>query len=199
MNPFNCRGLLGKLLLCAGLLFAFAPASHAQSVDNVGGTSFGNFGAGGAYGDFDVQAQANTWDPSAAAGNVASSGAQGNFGRSSYNTNEAPGQQTYGDSQWTGKQIASNSGMGTLNLPVTQAVPLDKVFGGGRRLPPTRLDSFVRSAGGSADQIYGDEGADGLPPFFGFSEGHYIGTGIHSGQLTTGHRSGLPSAWGYPQ
>ncbi len=55
MNRLNCRALLGKLLLCAGLLFAFAPASHAQSVDNLGGSSFGNFGAGGAYGDFDVQ------------------------------------------------------------------------------------------------------------------------------------------------
>ncbi|CAN5611981.1 hypothetical protein BH10CYA1_BH10CYA1_12560 [soil metagenome] len=199
MKGSNCRGLLGKLLLCAGLLFAFAPATQAQSLDSVGGTSFGNFGAGGAYGDFDMQAQAQTWDP-AGAGNVNnSSGAQGNFGRSSYKTNEAPAQQTYGDSQWTGKQIASNSGMGTLNLPVTQTVPLDKVFGGGRKLPPTRLDSFVRNAGGSADQIYGDEGGEGIPPFFGFDEGHYIGTGINSGQLTTGHRSGLPSAWGYPQ
>lgn len=199
MNRLNCRALLGKLLLCAGLLFAFAPASHAQSVDNLGGSSFGNFGAGGAYGDFDVQAQAATWDPSGDGNVNNSSGAQGNFGRSSYKTNEAPAQQTYGDSQWTGKQIASNSGMGTLNLPITQTVPLDKVFGGGRRLPPTRLDSFVRNAGGSADQIYGDEGGEGIPPFFGFSEGHYIGSGINSGNLSTGHRSGLPSAWGYPQ
>jgi len=198
MKRSNCRGLLGKLLLCAGLLIASAPATLAQSVDNVGGSSFGNFGAGGAYGDFDVQAQAQTWD--ANAGSVQnSSGDGGVYGRGSYKTNEAPSQQTYGDSTWTGKQLASTNGMGTLNLPLAQTVPLDKVFGGGRRLPKTTLDSFVRNAGGSADQIYGDEGSEGIPPFFGFSEGHYIGTGIQSGGLTTGHRSGLPSAWGYPQ
>lgn len=198
MKRSNCRGLLGKLLLCAGLLFASSPASLAQSADNVGGSSFGNFGAGGAYSEFDMQAQAATWNP-AAAGNVGnSSGDGGVYGRGSYGTNAAPAQRTYGDSQRTSKQLASNSGMGTLQLPLTQTVPLDKVYGGGRGLPPTRLDSFVRNAGGSADQIYGDEGSDGIPPFFGFDDSHYIGTGIQ-GNLTTGHRSGLPSAWGYPQ
>lgn len=197
MTRLNCRALLGKLLLCSGLLLSAQTASFAQSADNVGGTSFGNFGAGGAYGDFDLQAQAQTWNPNSPVSN--SSGAQGNFGRSSYRTNEAPNQQTYGDSDYTGKQLASNNGMGTLNLPMTAAVPLDKVFGGGRRLPKTTLDSFVRNAGGMADMIYGDEGADGLPPFFGFSEGHRIQRGIHSGNLSTGHRSNLPSAWGYPQ
>ena len=198
MKRSNCRGLLGKLLLCAGLLFASAPATLAQSADNVGGSSFGNFGAGGAYGDFDMQAQAATWDGSA--GNAGSSSGDGGvYGRGSYATNEAPAQQTYGDSQHTGKQLASRNGMGTLNLPLAQTVPLDKVFGCGRGLPPTKLDSFVRNAGGSADMIYGDEGSVGIPPFFVFDSSHYIGTGIQSGGLTTGHRSGLPSAWGYPQ
>jgi hypothetical protein len=195
MKRSNCRGLLGKLLLCAGLLFACSPATLAQSADNVGGSSFGNFGAGGAYSDFDMQAQAATWNP-AAAGNVGnSSGDGGVYGRGSYGTNQAPAQRTYGDSQRTGKQIASRSGMGTLQLPLTQVVTLSN---GGGGLPPTKLDSFVMNAGGSADQIYGDEGSDGIPPFFGFDDSHYIGTGIH-GNLTTGHRSGLPSAWGYPQ
>ena len=198
MKRSNCRAWLGKLLLCAGLLIASAPATLAQSADNVGGTSFGNFGAGGAYSEFDMQAQASTWDP--AAGSVQnSSGDAGAYGRGSYKTNAAPNQRTYGDSQLTGKQLASTNGMGTLNLPLTQTVPLDKVFGGGRGLPKTTLDSFVRNAGGSADMIYGDEGSEGPPPFFGFDEGHYIGTGIQSGNLSTGHRSGLPSAWGYPQ
>jgi hypothetical protein len=199
MKRFNCRSLFGKLLLCAGLLFVSAPASHAQSADNVGGTSFGNFGAGGAYGDFDLTAQAATFNP--AAGNVANSlGATGAYGNTSYRTNEAPGNNHFGNSQNTGKQLASTNGMGTLNLPVSGMSPLDKVYGGaGRSLPKTTLDSFVMQAGGSADQIYGDEGSEGPPPFFGFDESHYIGTGIQSGGLTTGHHSGLPSAWGYPQ
>jgi hypothetical protein len=128
-----------------------------------------------------------------------SSGDGGVYGRGSYKTNEAPNQQTYGDSRWTGKQLASTNGMGTLNLNMTQTVPLDKVFGGGGRLPKTTLDSFVRNAGGSADQIYGDEGTEGPPPFYKFTDNHFIGTGITSGGLTTGHRSGLPSAWGDPQ
>lgn len=153
-------------------------------------------GAGGAYGDFDLSAQANTFD---ASGNVRSSGASGVYGRTGYKTNEAPGNNHFGNSQNTGKQLASLNGMGTLNLPLTAYVPLDKVFGGGRSLPKTTLDSFVRNAGGSADQIYGDEGSDGIPPFFGFDSGHRIEAGINSGQLTTGHRSNLPEAWGYPQ
>lgn len=196
MKRTNCRALLGKLLLGAALLFAFVPTAHAQSADNVGGTSFGNFGAGGAYGDFDVSAQANTWNPAALAN---SNGATGAYGNSSYRTNEAPASRTYGNSQHTGQQLASKSGMGTLQLPVTGLQTLDKVYGGGRSLPKTTLDSFVMNAAGSADMIYGDEGAEGPPPFFGFDDSHYIGTGIQSGGLTTGHRSGLPSAWGYPQ
>lgn len=65
-------------------------------------------------------------------------------------------------------------------------------------LPQTSLDSFVLNAGGSAEQIYGDEGTD-LPPFFGFSAGHRIERGIQGSRaagLTTGHGSTLPAAWG---
>lgn len=66
-------------------------------------------------------------------------------------------------------------------------------------LPPTRLSSFVRDSGMN-DAIYGDEGACGLPPYFGFHDGHRIERGLSgSGGLTTGHRSDAPSAWGYPQ
>jgi hypothetical protein len=66
-------------------------------------------------------------------------------------------------------------------------------------LPPTTTDSFVNNAAGSAELIYGDEGTDGLPPYYGFTPEHYIGSGIYSIGLTTGHGSLLPSAWGYPQ
>jgi len=64
-------------------------------------------------------------------------------------------------------------------------------------LPPTKLDSFVKSAGGSAEMIYGDEGTWGIPPYFEFTQEHRIGSGISSSQLSTGHASTLPSAWGY--
>jgi len=66
-------------------------------------------------------------------------------------------------------------------------------------LPPTTMDSFVYEAKDQAEHIYGDEGTDGLPPYYGFDYVHRINNGI-SGQrdagLTTGHGSYLPSAWG---
>jgi hypothetical protein len=66
-------------------------------------------------------------------------------------------------------------------------------------LPPVRLDSFVREAKGHAEHIYGDEGANGIPPYFGFSHPHRINTGINDDRdagLTTGHGSYMPEAWG---
>jgi hypothetical protein len=66
-------------------------------------------------------------------------------------------------------------------------------------LPPTNLDSFVYQAGANADKIYGDEGTDGLPPLYGFTQASRINAGI-TGQrdagLTTGHGSYMPNAWG---
>lgn len=69
---------------------------------------------------------------------------------------------------------------------------------GRNTLPPTRLESFVRNSGYN-DAIYGDEGEDGLPPYFGFDGGHTIESGMNAPELTTGHKSDAPSAWGYPQ
>lgn len=69
---------------------------------------------------------------------------------------------------------------------------------GRKTLPPTRLESFVRNSGFN-DRIYGDEGEDGLPPYFGFDSSHRIERGINMPELTTGHKSDAPSAWGYPQ
>lgn len=66
-------------------------------------------------------------------------------------------------------------------------------------LPPTRMDSFVYEAQEKADQIYGDEGIDGLPPFEEYTQDHRINAGIlgRSNQgLTTGHGSMLPNATG---
>ena len=75
-----------------------------------------------------------------------------------------------------------------------------RVFGvvGRNGLPPTRLDSFVRNAGGHAAHIYGDEGTT-LPPYEEFSKVHRINTGIEGLRdrgLTTGHGSYMPDAWG---
>jgi hypothetical protein len=78
-----------------------------------------------------------------------------------------------------------------------------------RGLPPTNLDSFVHQAGGRAEEIYGDEGVNGLPPIDGFEFHNRIDFGIVDGVdefgrpnnrnagLTTGHGSIMPSAWGW--
>lgn len=74
-------------------------------------------------------------------------------------------------------------------------------------LAPVTMDSFVRTAGESADLIYGDESPakgrgemnGGPPPYYGFSEAHRIESGIvgqNADGLTTGHGSYMPSAWG---
>lgn len=86
----------------------------------------------------------------------------------------------------TGKQ---NEG---LNLPVTQTAILEKTYNGvpqnRESLPETRLESFVFRAGGSAALIYDDEGLYGRPPLSGFTRANTIDSGIHSVNLTTGHR-----------
>lgn len=69
-----------------------------------------------------------------------------------------------------------------------------------RGLPPTNLDSFVYQAGGRAEEIYGDEGVDGLPPIDGFNAQNRIDAGIfgtRNAGLTTGHGSLMPAAWGW--
>jgi len=66
-------------------------------------------------------------------------------------------------------------------------------------LPPTSMDSFVYSAGGQAEEIYGDEGIWDIPPMFGFTQAHRINAGITGTKdkgLTTGHGSYMPDAWG---
>lgn len=68
-----------------------------------------------------------------------------------------------------------------------------------RGLPPTNLDSFVYQAGGRAEEIYGDEGVDGLPPIDSFTSQNRIDAGIfgtRNAGLTTGHGSIMPAAWG---
>lgn len=66
-------------------------------------------------------------------------------------------------------------------------------------LPPTSTDSFVKQAAGNAENIYGDEGHEGPPPFDYFEYQNRINSGIYDIRdkgLTTGHGSMMPSAWG---
>lgn len=120
---------------------------------------------------------------------VASQGAPGIIGRTSRTTNNF----RRSNSVYTQSQ----------RIPQMQATGLGglaQIHGrtGRNGLPVTSLDSFVLNAGGAADQIYGDEGSEGPPPFEEFTAGHRIQAGIQGNArgLTTGHGSYLPCAWG---
>jgi len=66
-------------------------------------------------------------------------------------------------------------------------------------LPPCTMDSFVYEAGAHAEDIYGDEGTNGLPPLASFTKASRINAGIMDTRdrgLTTGHGSLMPDAWG---
>ncbi len=137
-----------------------------------------------------------------------SAGTSGTGGRETSSTGSqgiAPG--------WTNDTVPQNQargnmgsfGGGDLNLnPTTLPIGstgLARISGprGRNGLPPTRLDSFVKEAGGHAWHIYGDEGTTSIPPFFEFSPIHRIERGINGPRaagLTTQHGSPLPPAWG---
>ncbi|MBX9668631.1 MAG: hypothetical protein K2X93_13480 [Candidatus Obscuribacterales bacterium] len=109
--------------------------------------------------------------------------------------------------QKTNRQTLSGGSNGfTRNqqLPLVKMTGLGGLAGiygplGRNGLPDTRMDSFVNQAGGMKNQIYGDEGSNGKPPFEGFDASHRIERGINGGRrqgLTTGHGSRMPAAWG---
>ncbi len=117
-------------------------------------------------------------------------GKTGDFGRSSHKTNN-----------YRFPNSANTMNQRLPRVPQAGLGGLAPIFGGGGRngLPNTSMDSFVLNAGGSADQIYGDEGTDGPPPFSEFTTEHRINTGIQGQRaagLTTGHGSMMPDAWG---
>jgi hypothetical protein len=124
-----------------------------------------------------VQAQ-RTFDTNAAA--------QGQRGRTSSTTGGGMGANVR--SSLTAKQIPRY-------LP---AAGFGSIAGRQFGLPQTNLDSFVAQAQGNAELIYGDEGEDGPPPYEYFMEENRIEAGINNSQLTTGHASDLPEAWGWP-
>lgn len=131
--------------------------------------------------------------PALGQGAFFSQGAEGDYGRSSSPT----GQGMRG----TPAQLAFRTATQGAALPSTAQRPVSPSFGASGRngLPPTTLDSFVLNAGGNAELIYGDEGAEGLPPYEEFTQMHRINAGIfavNDAGLTTGHGSLLPNAWG---
>jgi hypothetical protein len=108
-----------------------------------------------------------------------------------YATGEGPQGESHVASSATSKQIGNG-----INIARTGTALLSPHGGG---LPPTSMDSFVFEAGGMADLIYGDEGTDGLPPYYEFDQTHRINAGIFgvdNAGLTTNHGSVLPNAWG---
>ncbi|MDZ4833630.1 MAG: hypothetical protein SGJ27_07600 [Candidatus Melainabacteria bacterium] len=119
-----------------------------------------------------------------------SQGATGVFGNSSQTSNNFRRANSFfsGNQRLPGVRRTGLGGLSEIHGPT-----------GRNGLPNTSLDSFVLNAGGHAEHIYGDEGADGIPPYFEFTKAHRINTGITGTRdtgLTTGHGSYLPDAWG---
>lgn len=171
-----------------------------------------------------AMAQQNAMDSTAATGN---SGDYGNSSWRTTETNldymhqDGQGNQELAPQGWSNFTNAqgsgsspnapflygANSGDFSFNSGAATGAPIPGTFRapgnlalksqGLKDLPPTRLDSFVRNSGYN-DRIYGDEGTEGPPPYFGFDSGSRIERGIFSGGLSTGHRSDAPSAWGWP-
>lgn len=128
--------------------------------------------------------------PANAQGAMQSQARTGSFGNSSFRTNNF----RMPDAAYTTNQRLPR-------VRMTGLGGLAEIHGptGRNGLPVTSLDSFVLNAGGHAEHIYGDEGADGLPPYFEFTKVHRINTGITGVRdrgLTTGHGSYMPDAWG---
>ncbi|HEY9788753.1 MAG TPA: hypothetical protein V6D22_00045 [Candidatus Obscuribacterales bacterium] len=104
----------------------------------------------------------------------------------------APNASPFSSQSATGMPIP-----GTYIAPANLALQTQFGMFGNPILPKTNLDSFVAQSGYN-DLIYGDEGIDDIPPYFVFDESHRIERGIHSADLSTGHRSDAPEAWGWP-
>ncbi|MBS1954368.1 MAG: hypothetical protein JST89_09280 [Cyanobacteria bacterium SZAS-4] len=184
MSAYRAIGVGMVLLSTAVAALAGGPARAADW-----NTSIADARASGAYQEFDLGSTNSSESRGADAGiasGVASSGASGNYGNSSSSQPR------------TAQPRPRDTGAQRVRLaPATSAI-LDRTFGRLGFLPPTSMESFVRNSAGAADLIYGDEGTDGPPPFEGFDQSHRINSGIYTPGLTTGHRSALPEAWGYP-
>jgi hypothetical protein len=185
-----CGYLFVGSLLISGYLFSFAsPRALADSEFSTAGLDPAGYGAA-----------ATGYDPTVP-----------NEENQAYKVSQSPNrampvESNFNDTtnQTIARTMNPKAGYGGVSGSVLQPVgnmrslaatwsTLDKVYGG-KRLPPTETGSFV-AASGFSDAIYGDEG-DLFPPTA--SDFATIGSGIHSKNLTTGHKSNLPSAWGTP-
>lgn len=180
MRVPNSYTLIGSMFTALGVILLASPASMSQSASEFFQTDNSN------------QSQSAQFD-------IPTNGSSANGGYSVATPSMNTGTYGYHDSAPYVSNVTKPTAKQTAVYLATQTTQLDKVFGGSPFLPPTRLDSFVKEAGGMAELIYGDEGDDGLPPYFEFDSSHRIERGIQSGGLTTGHKSGLPEAWGWPQ
>lgn len=115
-----------------------------------------------------------------------SQGATGVYGRTSYQTNNLGRSDALTTSRQALGSLPATAGFGGLT----------KIVGprGRNGLPPTKLDSFVKTSGYNF-HIYGDEGVT-LPPMFEFTPASRIQRGNLSNGLSTGHGSSLAPGWG---
>lgn len=185
MSAYRAIGV-GMVLISAAVVAFVGHPAQAADWD----TSMADSRASGSYQEFDLgstnlSTQSNGAD-AGIAGGVASSGAAGSYG---HDSSAQPRAQ---------QSRPRDTGAQRVRLARASTAILDRTFGRLGFLPPTSMESFVRNSAGAADLIYGDEGTDGPPPFEGFDQSHRINSGIYTPGLTTGHRSALPEAWGYP-
>ena len=162
--------------LAAGCSFTFAQISYSQNANNENLTQF----------DLGFMSTATT--APVPMPNTQVEAYPNNYtypGNTTYAGNYGPANHTvYNNYQYVPPAARTNT-QGAARL-LTRTAQLDKVYGGGLgNLPPTRLDSFVKNAGGNAETIYGDEGTESIPPLFDFDS---INSGITSSGLTTGQQ-----------
>lgn len=182
--------MLKRLFLALSFVTVLASPALAESLPFDMGSDFAGMGGQGTAGDtgeqFHETETTNTW--------------------ADYEQMPVEGHPVQGGNQnfQTGKQVGGFGGSyggGPLLMGANSSAPFPgstRAPGnfalrqqGKKNLPPTVLDSFVNNSGRNP-KIYGDEGTYGPPPFFSFNT---IDSGITSGDLSTGHRSALPSAW----
>ncbi len=181
-------------MLKATLLIAsFSTVSFLSMIPANAQLDWGGSGGGGMHDTQKTDHQA-TYDSS-------SGRADAGIGQTYYTKNQGPdtpgGPDLPGDSSRGGGQNsgAANSAPRKGSQEARTNLNLMYQTRFGYKLPPTRLDGFIRAD--MDDKKYGDEGTTGPPPYNDFN---YLDKGkTFDGDMTTDHKSNLPSAWGHPQ
>jgi hypothetical protein len=173
LSIFSLKKSVRNLLLTAGIAVVSAPCAMADGTFDLGG--------------LDAQAQTIQESQAVDAGPQAARPAMNGVMAGRGMTTQPVARQNYVPNlgNRTGNQRLG--GISTATRTILSQ-------NGSQSLPVCNLDSFVAQSGYS-DQIYGDEGDTGIPPFMGMDESHTIGSGIQSGGLTTNHAINYPSAW----